>query len=216
MSLKLFTYFRSSAAWRVRIALHLKGIAHDAIPVHLLRDGGEQNAKAYRELNPQGLVPLLVDGDEVINQSLAIIEYLDETHPEPPLLPQSAAGRARARGLALMIACDIHPLNNLRVLQALESDFGADDAVKKVWMHRWLKAGFTALESMLASDARTGRCCHGDAPTLPDLMLVPQMYNARRFGHELGPYPTLLAIERHLLTLPAFSETAPERQADAT
>lgn len=215
MSIALHTYFRSTAAWRVRIALALKGLQYDAVPVHLLRDGGEQHAERYRRLNPQGLVPLLTDGDEVVAQSLAIIEYLDETHPEPPLMPRSPAGRARVRALAQIVACDIHPLNNLRVQQYLASRLGADDAAKQDWMHHWMHAGFEALEAMLVGDPRTGACCHGDTPTLADLCLVPQLYNARRFNVELDAYPTLVRIDAHCAGLPAFQSTAPERQADA-
>ena len=215
MSVTLHTYWRSSAAWRVRIALALKGIAYDAVPVHLLRGGGEQRADAYRALNPQGLVPLLTDGDETLSQSLAIIEYLDETRPEPPLLPRSAAGRARVRALAAVVACDVHPLNNLRVLQHLAAQFGADDAAKGAWMRRWIGDGFAALETMLARDPRTGTCCHGDAPTLADLCLVPQMFNARRFDVDLAPYPTLVRIDAHCSALAAFRDAAPDRQPDA-
>ena len=201
MSVTLHTYWRSSAAWRVRIALALKGIAYDAVPVHLLRGGGEQRADAYRALNPQGLVPLLTDGDE--------------TRPEPPLLPRSAAGRARVRALAAVVACDVHPLNNLRVLQHLAAQFGADDAAKGAWMRRWIGDGFAALETMLARDPRTGTCCHGDAPTLADLCLVPQMFNARRFDVDLAPYPTLVRIDAHCSALAAFRDAAPDRQPDA-
>lgn len=214
--MRLHTYFRSSAAWRVRIALHLKGLEAEQVPVHLLRDGGDQHSERFRALNPQGLVPVLEDGDEVLTQSLAIIEYLDETHPEPPVLPASAAARARVRALALVIACDIHPVNNLRVQQYLTREFGADEAAKTRWMHTWMRTGFDALEGMLASDPRTGRCCHGDAPTLADLLLVPQLYNAKRFGLDVAEWPTVARIEAHLLTLPAFIDTAPERQADAS
>ena len=215
MSVALHTYFRSTAAWRVRIALALKGIAHDAVPVHLLRDGGQQHSERYRAINPQGLVPLLTDGDEVIAQSLAIIEYLDETRPEPPLLPRSAAGRARVRALAQIVACDVHPLNNLRVQQYLAARLGADDAAKQAWMHHWMHAGFAALEAKLVDDPRTGAFCHGDAPTLADLCVVPQLYNARRFGVSLDAYPTLVRIDAHCMGLAAFADTAPERQADA-
>lgn len=213
--MKLYTYFRSSAAWRVRIALHLKGIAFESIPIHLLRDGGEQRADAYRALNPQQLVPFLTDGDERIAQSLAIIEYLDETHPEPPLLPRSPAGRARVRALTQAIACDIHPLNNLRVQQYLAAEFSADDAAKQSWMHHWLAIGFEALERVLADDPRTGACCHGDAPTLADLFLVPQAFSARRFGFDLSPYPTIVRIDAYCAALPAFQASAPAAQPDA-
>lgn len=213
--MKLHTYYRSTAAWRVRIALHLKGIPWEAVPVHLLRDGGEQHGDAYRALNPQRLVPLLTDGDERIAQSLAIIEYLDETHPEPPLLPRSPAGRARVRALAQVVACDIHPLNNLRVQQYLAAGFDADEDAKRRWMHRWLAAGFDALERMLADDPRTGVYCHGDTPTIADLCVVPQVYNARRFAFDLAPYPTIVRIDAHCAAQPAFAAAAPDAQPDA-
>lgn len=213
--MRLHSYFRSSASWRVRIALHLKGIEYETLPVHLLRDGGGQHSADYRARNPQGLVPLLEDGDERVSQSLAIIEYLDETHPEPPLLPRSAANRARVRALAQVIACDIHPLNNLRVLQYLTAEFGADDDAKKRWMQEWMTRGFDALERLLADDPRTGTCCHGDRVTLPDLCLAPQLFNARRFGVETAAWPVLTRIDAHLMSLAAFIETAPDRQVDA-
>ncbi|MCA1799416.1 MAG: maleylacetoacetate isomerase [Xanthomonadaceae bacterium] len=213
--MRLHTYYRSTAAWRVRIALQLKGVAYDAVPVHLLRDGGEQRTDTYRALNPQQLVPLLTDGDERISQSLAIIEYLDETHPEPPLLPRSPAGRARVRALAQVVACDMHPLNNLRVQQYLAAEFGADDGTKQRWMHQWLAAGFDALERMLADDLRTGAYCHGDTPTLADLCLVPQVYSARRFSFDLAPYPTVVRIDAHCAEQPAFAAAAPDAQPDA-
>lgn len=213
--MRLYTYFRSTAAWRVRIALGLKRLDWEAVPVHLLRGGGEQHDESYRSLNPQGLVPLLVDGDERITQSMAIIEYLDEVHPEPPLLPRSAANRARVRALAQIVACDIHPLNNLRVQNYLVDGFGADDGAKREWMHEWMAAGFDALERMLVTDPRTGACCHGDAPTLADLVLVPQVFNARRFGFDLAAYPTIVRIDAHCSTLDAFAAAVPDRQADA-
>lgn len=215
MSIALYTYFRSTAAWRVRIALALKGLAHESIPVHLLRGGGEQHADDYHALNPQRLVPALVDAGEVVTQSLAIIEYLDETRPEPPLLPGSAHGRARVRALAQLVACDVHPLNNLRVQQYLGDVLGADDTAKRAWLHHWMQTGFAALEEMLAGDPRTGTCCHGDRPTLADLCLVPQLYNARRFELDLEPYPTLVRIDAHCASLPAFAAAAPDRQPDA-
>lgn len=213
--MRLYTYFRSTAAWRVRIALALKGLEYEAVSVNLVRDGGEQHADAFRKLNPQRLVPVLVDGDEVFTQSLAIIEYLDETHAEPPLLPMSAAGRARVRALAQVVACDIHPLNNLRAWKYLEREFGADEPAKRKWMHAWMDAGLAALERMLADDPRTGEYCHGDAPTLADLCLVPQIYNAMRFELPLQPYPTVMRIHDHCMQSPAFADTAPDRQADA-
>lgn len=213
--MELYTYFRSTAAWRVRIALALKGLDWTPRYVHLTRGGGEQHGEAYRALNPQGLVPALADGGETFTQSLAIVEYLDETHPEPPLLPRSPAARARVRALALVVACDMHPLNNLRVPRYLEREFGADEAAKRKWMHNWMAAGFDALERMLDGDPRTGACCHGDSPTLADLCLVPQVYNANRFGFPLDDFPRVRRINEHCLALPAFSSTAPDRQGDA-
>ena len=215
MSVKLHTYWRSTAAWRARIALALKGIDYESVPVHLVRDGGAQHTAEYRKLNPLGLIPVLTDGDEVITQSVAIVEYLDETHPEPPLLPRSPAGRARVRALAQAIVADLHPINNLRVQQYLEQRFGADDDVKREWIHHWSKLGLAALERSLADDPRTGLCCHGDAPTLADIVLIPQLYNARRFELDLSPYPTILRIDAHCSALPAFEAAHPSRQADA-
>lgn len=212
----LYGYWRSSAAYRVRIALALKGLGYTHAPVHLVRDGGEQHKDAYRALNPQGLVPCLVDGAAVLTQSLAIIEYLEETYPAtPPLLPADAAGRARVRAIAQAIACDIHPLGNLRVLKALESRFGADETQRGEWVRHWIATGFAALEAMLAGSAATGRHCHGDMPTLADVCLVPQVYNARRWQLDLAPYPTLERIDAVCRALPAFQAAAPEAQPDA-
>ncbi len=213
--LKLHSYWRSSAAFRVRIALGLKGLPFDTLPVHLTRAGGEQHGADYRALNPQELVPTLVAGEAVLTQSLAIIEYLEESYPEPALLPRSAVARARVRALALAIACEIHPLNNLRVLQFLGEFFGADETAKATWYHHWLEAGLAPLERQLAASAQTGRCCHGDQPGLADACLVPQLYNARRYALDLAPYPTLLRIEAACLELPAFVAALPERQPDA-
>jgi maleylacetoacetate isomerase len=211
---KLYGYFRSSAAYRVRIALNLKGLAYDAVPVHLVRDGGEQHAAAYRALNPQELVPALEDEGRVLTQSLAIIEYLDETHPEPPLLPADPAGRARVRALALQIACEIHPLNNLRVLQVLKRDFGLDEAVTRRWYRHWITVGFDAFEASLSASPE-GLFCHGDAPGLADLCLVPQVFNARRFDCDLAPYPRICAIDAECAALAPFAAAHPERQPDA-
>ena len=212
---KLYTYFRSSAAYRVRIALNLKGLPYKSVPVHLLRDGGEQHAPDYARLNPAELVPTLVDGEHALGQSLAIIEYLDEVHPSPLLLPGSALARARIRALAQSIACDMHPLNNLRVLQRLEATLGASAQTKSEWYAHWVTLGFTALESMLSQSAATGRYCHGDTPTLADCCLVPQIYNAERFGISLAAYPTLCRIGAACLELPAFQQASPQAQADA-
>jgi maleylacetoacetate isomerase len=211
----LYGYFRSSAAFRVRIALNLKGIA--AVPrfVHLLRAGGDQHGADYRAVNPQELIPTLVHDGHTIGQSLAIMEYLDEIHPEPPLLPRDAAGRARVRQLALMVACDIHPLNNLRVNLYLRDRFAADEKLRLEWQQHWMELGFQALESLLAHSPQTGRFCHGDAPTLADICLVPQLANARRVHLDLGPYPTLLRMEEHALALAAFEAALPKNQPDA-
>ncbi|WP_183634934.1 maleylacetoacetate isomerase [Niveibacterium umoris] len=213
--MKLYTYFRSSAAYRVRIALNLKGLTPEMVPVHLVRGGGEQRQPAFLALNPQGLVPALEDEGHVLTQSLAIIEYLDETHPVPPLLPGDPAGRARVRAIAQSIACEIHPLNNLRVLGYLTGTLGVTDAQKHAWCRHWVQTGFAALEARLATDPATGRYCHGEAPTLADCLLVPQLFNARRFEVDLAPYPTLCRIEAACLALDAFVAAAPERQADA-
>lgn len=212
---KLYSYWRSSAAYRVRIALGLKGLAYDTLPIHLTRGGGEQHSKAYRALNPEGLVPALVDGDDLLTQSLAIIEYLDERFPQPPLLPRGATARARVRSLALAVACEIHPLNNLRVLQYLGQHFGADEKARTKWYHHWLGLGLDALEKRLSTEGATGVFCHGAMPGLADVCLVPQLANARRYAFDLEPYPTLGRIEAACLALPAFAAAAPERQPDA-
>jgi len=212
--MKLFDYFRSSAAYRVRIALNLKNVAPERASVHLRR--GAQRADDYLAMNPQGLVPALVaDGGDVLTQSLAIIEWLEESYPKPALLPGDAAGRARVRSLALAIACDIHPLNNLRVLNYLTGTLGATDAQKDGWYRYWCDVGLEALETQLAREASTGPFCHGDTPTMADICLVPQLANARRVDLDLSPYPTLLSIETACTALPAFAAAAPHRQPDA-
>jgi maleylacetoacetate isomerase len=212
--MKLYDYFRSSAAYRVRIALSLKGVAPERAFVHLRR--GAQRADEYLAMNPQGLVPSLVtDAGDVLTQSLAIIEWLEETYPQPPLLPSDAAGRARVRSLALAIACDIHPLNNLRVLNYLTGTLGATDAQRDGWCRYWCDVGLEALETRLARGGVTGAFCHGTAPTIADVCLVPQLANARRVALDLAPYPTLLRIESACIALPAFAAAAPQRQPDA-
>lgn len=212
---KLFGYWRSTAAWRVRIALNLKGLAWESAPVHLLRGGGEQRMPAFLELNPQGLVPALKIDGLVLSQSLAIIEYLEETRPAPPLLPVDAAGRARVRGLAQLIASDIHPLNNLRVLQYLRDRLAVDESRRDEWYRHWVAAGLRALETRLAREPETGRFCHGDAPGLADCCLVPQLYNARRYGCELDALPNILRIEAACVELEAFRTAAADVQPDA-
>ena len=213
--MKLYTYFRSSAAYRVRIALHLKGLAFDSVPVHLLREGGQQHAAAYAALNPNETVPTLEDDGQILNQSLAIIEYLDETHPSPPLLPGSAADRARIRAIAQTIASDIHPINNLRVLQHLTRSFDLSEAQKNAWYCHWVERGLQTVEKMLARDPCTGRFCHGDAPTLADCCLVPQVFNARRYECSLDAFPRIRAIVETCEALPAFQQAAPAHQPDA-
>ncbi|MGH8589994.1 MAG: maleylacetoacetate isomerase [Gammaproteobacteria bacterium] len=214
----LYTYFRSSAAYRVRIALNLKGIAYEPRFVRLAR--GEQHEAAYRAQNPQGLVPTLVDGNRVLTQSLAILEYLDEVFPTPPLLPPAPELRARARAIAGLVACDIHPLNNLRVLRFLEQDLGQGPEARGRWYRHWIQEGFRALETMLGEtmlrgDAGAGAYCLGQGPTIADVCLIPQVYNARRFGCDLGDFAHIRAIEARCLMLPAFGQAAPEAQADA-
>lgn len=216
--LTLYTYWRSSAAYRVRIALNLKGLAYKPVPIHLVRDGGEQHAEAYRHLNPQGLVPLLVDagngGGEVrIAQSLAILEYLDEIFPVPALLPGDPALRAQIRALALHIACDVHPLNNTRVLKYLVAELGVDDEAKSAWYRHWVGLGLTAVEQGLAR--LPGRLSLGERPGYLEACLVPQVYNARRFNCDLQPYPRILDIVARCESLDAFRKAAPEQQPDA-
>jgi maleylacetoacetate isomerase len=212
--MKLYDYFRSSAAYRVRIALALKGLAPERAFVHLRR--GAQRGDDYLALNPLGLVPALVtDGGAVLAQSLAIIEYLDETHPAPPLLPADPAARARVRAIAMTIACDIHPLDNLRVLRYLLHTVGVTEEQKDAWYRYWIDIGLEALETQLARDHATGRFCHGDVPTVADIVLVPQLANARRVGMDLTPYPTLTRIEADCKALPAFVAAEPSQQPDA-
>jgi maleylacetoacetate isomerase len=212
--MRLFDYFRSSAAYRVRIALNLKGVAAEREFVHLRH--GAQRADDYLALNPQGLVPVLVTDDgAVLTQSLAIVEWLDETHPRPPLLPPDANGRARVRSIAQSIACDIHPINNLRVLNYLTGTLGVSEAQRDGWYRYWIDLGFEALERRLASERATGRYCHGDAPTLADVCLVPQVANARRFHVDLAPYPTIVRIDAACNELPPFADAAPMKQPDA-
>ena len=213
--MKLFTYFRSSAAWRVRIALAFKGIEYGQVPVHLLRDGGQQHSDSYRRVNPQGLVPALEQDGKVLAQSMAILEYLEETHPVPPLLPQDPWQRAEVRAMAFAVACDIHPLNNLRVLGYLKGPLGQDAVAVSAWYRHWIAEGLAPLEELAKRHGDGKRFMYGDAVTLADVCLVPQLYNARRFGCDLAPYPTLLAVEEYLGALPAFVAARPEAQPDA-
>ena len=213
--MKLHGFFRSSASYRVRIALNLKGLAYEQAAVHLSKGGGEQFSPAFRKLNPQSLVPVLEDGALALTQSLAIIEYLDETHPRPPLLPSTPVERARVRALALSIACDLHPLNNTRVLAYVAGPMGAGEDGKMTWYRHWIAEGLRPLEVMLAGDRAPGKFCHGDTPGLADCCLVPQLANARRFKCDVAPYPTLVAIEQNCLALEAFQRAAPDQQPDA-
>lgn len=212
--LVLYDYWRSTAAYRVRIALHLKGLDFEQRPVHLVRGGGEQHAAEYLRLNPQGLVPALVHGDHVLTQSLAICEYLDEVFPGAPLLPADPVQRAEARSMALVIAADVHPLNNLRVQNYLKGEFGVTSGQAREWMERWMNLGFSALEARLAASG-AGVYCVGEQPSLADLCLVPQAYNADRFDCSLRPYPNIQRIVAHCRGLEAFAAAAPQRQPDA-
>ncbi|GGX99056.1 maleylacetoacetate isomerase [Litchfieldella qijiaojingensis] len=210
----LYGYFRSSAAYRVRITLNLKGLAYDQAPVNLVK--GEQRAEGYIARNPQGLVPMLtIDDGTQLTQSLAICEYLDERYPDPPLLPVEPADRARVRALAQLVACEIHPLNNLRVLKYLVHELKVDEGAKLAWYRHWIAEGFTALEAMLSREAGSGDFCHGDTPSLADVCLVPQIYNAERFECDLSPYPRIRRITANCRALEAFQRAAPGEQPDA-
>ncbi|CAM4301322.1 maleylacetoacetate isomerase [Bordetella muralis] len=213
--MQLYSYFRSSAAYRVRIALNLKGLSYEYLGVHLLKNGGEQLSDSYRQLNPAALVPTLIDGDVALGQSMAIIEYLDETHPAPALLPADPVGRARVRAIAQTIACDTHPLNNLRVLKYLKRELKVDDAAKDAWYRHWVDLGLGAVESLLANSPATGKFCHGDTPGLADLCLVPQVYNARRLECDLSAMPNVVRIDAACRELQAFDLAAPDKQPDS-
>lgn len=210
--MKLYSYFRSSAAYRVRIALNLKGISYDMSAIHLTRDGGRQHTPEYRAVNPQARVPALeLSNGEILTQSLAIIEYLDEIHPEPPFLPDDAVARAKTRAIAQLIACDIHPLNNLIALQYLKRQLKHEQAEIDTWYHHWILEGFSALESMLGS----GPYSCGNKVTLADICLVPQVANARRLKVPLEKFPKIVAADAACLKLQAFEKARPERQPDA-
>src|SRR5712692_4167651 len=205
--MKLYSYFRSSAAFRVRIALNLKQLDYESVAIHLRRN--DQSKPDYRRVNPQGLVPTLEDGGQTLIQSMAIIEYLDEIHPQPPLLPKDPADRSRVRALADIVACDIHPINNLRVLRYLTHQLGLDEAAIAAWFNHWIAAGFQALEPLVAQDARTGAFCHGDSPGLADLTLVPQVVNAERYLLDLAPYPTVTRIYENCMRIEPFIAAHP-------
>jgi maleylacetoacetate isomerase len=212
-TLQLYSYFRSSAAFRVRIALHVKELAFDTIGTHLLEN--RHRTPEYLSLNPQGLVPALGVEGTVLSQSLAIIEYLDERYPDPPLLPRDPLARAQIRSMTLAIACDIHPLNNLRVLNYLRDQFKLEEDIVMRWYHHWIATGFTALETQVRAFSANGRYCYGDAVSLADVYLVPQMFNARRFKCDVSAFSTLNRIVAHLEALPAFQRALPENQPDA-
>lgn len=212
--MRLYSYWRSSASYRVRIALALKGIDYQTAAVHLVRDGGEQLKDEYRTLNPQAKVPLLEHDGALISQSLAMVEYLEDKFPDPALLPADPEGRARVRSFALLVACDIHPLNNLGVLKYLKANFAADEAQIGDWYRHWIVQGFAALEQRLHNEDETGTYCHGERPGLADLCLIPQVYNARRFDVDMGDFPRIVAIDSACMTLPAFQAALPENQPD--
>jgi maleylacetoacetate isomerase len=207
--MKLYTYFRSSAAFRVRIALNVKGLSYDSVPIDL-RAGESQ----HLAVNPQGLVPALEDGGATLSQSLAVLEYLEEAYPQPPLLPRAPQERAQVRAMALAIACDIHPLNNLRVLNYLRSPVGASEEAVKAWYRNWIAVGFRGLEEQARRQSADGRRMFGASITIADVCLIPQMYNALRFKCDVEPYPTLRSIYASLSVEPAFAKAMPEAQPD--
>ncbi len=210
--MKLYSYFRSSAAYRLRIALNLKGLAYETVPVHLVKEGGHNRRPEFRAINPQMRVPtLVVPTGDVLIQSLAIIEYLDETHPEPPLLPKDSIARAQARALAEIVACDIHPLNNIGSLRYLKRELHQEQAAIDAWYHHWVLTGFEAIEALV----HPGPYACGGAVTVADLFLVPQVYNARRLNVPLDKFPKIVAIDTACLALPAFDRARPENQPDA-
>lgn len=211
--MKLYSYFRSSASFRARIALALKGIEYETVPIHLLKN--EQLSAQFRAISPDGLVPVLVDGDVVINQSLAICAYLDETHPDKPLLPGSPVDRAQIRSLALAIACEIHPLNNLRVLRYLNTELKVEEAARDKWYRHWVEEGLAAYETQLLRQKSHGRFSYGDTPTLADVCLVPQIFNARRVNSDLSGVPTVMKIFEECMALEAFQKAQPSAQPDA-
>jgi len=214
MIMKLYNFFRSSASYRVRIALNLKGLSYEYLPIHLRRGGGEQYSPAYKAVNPQALIPALEDEGRILTQSLAILEYLGEKYPAPPLLPTAPADRAIVRAMAMTVACEIHPLQNLRVLNYLKNTFHHSEEETQNWCRHWIVLGLAALEQQVVAVPDHSNFCFGDTPTIADLCLVPQLYNARRFGCDLSPFPTLVEIDDMCRALPAFANAAPEQQPD--
>jgi maleylacetoacetate isomerase len=213
--LRLYSYFRSSAAYRVRIALNLKGLDYTIVPIHLLREGGQHHTSDYTHRNPAELVPTLEHDSQAITQSLAILEYLEETYPTPALLPPSPLGRARVRALCLTVACEVHPLNNLRVLNFLKDEMGASEDARNTWYRHWVTLGLSAFERLLIRDGSAGSFCYGDAPTFADCYLIPQIFNAKRFQCPLDDYPTLMRIYTNCEQVESFRRAAPASQIDA-
>lgn len=213
--MKLYTFFRSSASFRVRIALNLKNLSYDQIPIHLRLGGGEQFTANYQNINAQALVPTLEDDGRYLIQSLAIVEYLEEKYPSPPLLPKAAADRAVVRSMALVIACEVHPIQNLRVLNYIKNEYQQNDEQVNRWAQHWIELGLAALEQMINAQTARGTFCFGDTPTLADICLVPQLGNARRFGCDLSRYPKILSVEKACIVIPAFADAAPDKQPDA-
>jgi maleylpyruvate isomerase len=213
--MKLYNYFRSSASYRVRIALNFKALPYEYVPLHLVKDGGAQNTEQFKHLNPEGLIPVLVDEGHALTQSLAIIEYLEETHPLPPLLPRDPFDRAYVRAIALAIACEIHPLNNLRVLKYVKNTLNAGEEGKDTWYRHWCKHGLQAVEAQVGKHRKAGRFCLGDTPTMADVCLVPQWANAQRFNTDLSGCPLLEKIVANCHELEAFANAAPGKQPDA-
>lgn len=207
--MKLYDYYRSTASYRVRIALHLKNINYETIPIHLINDGGEQHQAAYMAINPQGLVPALDENGHILTQSLAILEYLEEINPHPALLPHNPLARAQVRSIALAIACDMHPLNNLRVLQQLKNQFQATEEQVHEWYHRWLKEGFDDVENILEKLPRKHPVCYGNEVSFADICLIPQVYNAARFNFPMDNYPLICKINDYCLTQSAFVHSKP-------
>jgi maleylacetoacetate isomerase len=213
--MKLYSFFRSSASYRVRIALNLKNIPYDQAPIHLRRGGGEQLMPAYTAINPQALVPALDDDGKILTQSLAIIEYLEEKYPQPPILPTDPADKALVRSMAMVIACEVHPIQNLRVLNYVKATYNQTDAQVNHWAQHWIDLGLGALEQIITAQPNRGKFCFADTPTLADICLVPQLGNARRYGCDPAKYPAIVEIEKNCMAIPAFASAAPEKQPDA-
>ena len=211
--MKLYGYWRSSAAYRVRIAMHLKGLTFESVPVHLVKDGGEQHKKAYTELNPTHLVPTLIDDDVILHQSIAIVEYLDDKYPSVAIYPENIVAKAKVKALALDVACEMHPVNNLRVQQYLVNHFSLPESDKLIWSHHWMNVGFLAVEQQLK--VNSGKYCFGDIITMADICLVPQVYNAYRFNLDMSEFPNICRVAENCNLHAAFIAALPENQADA-